>query len=353
MAQPTPYKIAVPDDQLRWINERVASTRIPPGKDLPADTLWKSWGLPPDYARELHRYWTTEYDWRRVEKQINEELSQFTIPINHNGEELTIHFVHHRSEREDAIPLLFLHGWPGSFLEVRGLIAHLTNPASASDPAYHVIAPSLPGFGFSSYPLVPCSPMDMGEVGHKLMMALDYTQYIVQGGDWGSLIARVIALRHPDSCRAVHLNMVVASPPSPIWHPVALGRLVLLFLTGLGASEYEKKSLARMKWWMDWESGYNAIQGTKPQTLSYALTDSPFGMMCWIREKTQFLVDDDFKWKDDEVITWAMVRCTRINIPPQDYKWLTYPTRSHISSTVHRGMGRFTSGCREAMKGPY
>lgn len=307
MAQAKPYTIAVPDDHLKWIRERITTTRIPPGKSLPTEEIWKSWGLPADYARELQKYWANEYDWRRIEKEINDDLTQFAIPINHNGEELSIHFVHNRSYRKDALPLLFLHGWPGSFLEVRPLVKHLTNPPSIDDPAFHVIAPSLPGYGLSSYPSKPCSPMDIAEIVHKLMMALDYTKYIVQGGDWGSMIGRIIPINHPENCRAIHLNMVVAAPPSPLRHPLAFARLILAYTTGYGINEYGQKMLKRMKWWMDNESGYNAIQGTKPQTLSYGLTDSPFGMMCWLREKIQFLVDDDFEWENEEVITWAMV----------------------------------------------
>ncbi len=157
----------------------------------------------------------TSYDWRRVEKQINEDLTQFTIPIDHNDEELTIHFVHHRSSRKDAVPLLFLHGWPGSFLEVRPLIEHLTSPAFNGRPGVSRSRAIPPGYGFSSYPSKACSPIDMAEINHKLMIALGYPQYMVQGGDWGSMIGRVIAINHPSSCRAIHLNMVVAAAPEP------------------------------------------------------------------------------------------------------------------------------------------
>jgi pimeloyl-ACP methyl ester carboxylesterase len=347
MAQPTPFTIALPEEQLKWINDRVATARIPPGKKLPDDEVWKSWGLPPDYAHKLKEYWTSKYDWRQVEKQLNDELTQFTIPINHGGEDVTIHFVHHRSERKDAIPFLFVHGWPGSFLEVRPLINLLTSPASSEDPAYHVVAPSLPGFGFSSYPSAPCSPMDMAEINHKLMKALGYSQYMVQGGDWGSMVNRIIAINHPESCRIIHLNMVVASPP--IWYPLAIGRLILAYLTGLGLSNYEKKLLERMKWWMDRESGYQKIQGTKPQTLSYALTDSPLGMACWLREKVNYLVDDDFQWKDEDVITWAMVSRAK-------YIFSSVPSYLHsyslISSMAHQDMPRSTSGFLLTMINP-
>lgn len=260
MPTPKPFRIAVPDDQLAWINERVRSARIPPGKDLPRDEIWKSWGLPPDNAHEIHEYWTTKYDWRTVEARLNSELSQFTLPIRHNDEDLSIHFVHHRSERQDAIPLLFLHGWPGSFLEVRPIIQLLTNPPSTSDPAYHVVAPSLPGFGFSSYPSKPCSPMDVAEINHKLMLAIGYGKFMLQGGDWGSIIGRMLAARHPESCKALHLNCVVSGLPSVLRSPLAIGRLLLAYLTGgWGLTEFESKGLARTKWFSDFENGYQVI----------------------------------------------------------------------------------------------
>ncbi|KAH6686285.1 epoxide hydrolase domain-containing protein [Plectosphaerella plurivora] len=324
MATAKAFKIAVPDDQLAWINDRVRTARLPPGKDLPEEEIWKSWGLPPNHARGLHEYWTTKYDWRRVEAQLNAELSQFTIPITHNDEELSIHFVHHRSERQDAIPLLFLHGWPGSFLEVRPIIKLLTNPPFASDPAYHVVAPSLPGFGFSSYPSKPCSPMDIAEIAHKLMGVLGYGKFMLQGGDWGSIISRILAASHPESVKAMHLNGVVSGPPSPLKHPLAIARLLLAYVTGgWGLNEYQAKGLQRTQWFMTHEAGYQAIQGTKPQTLAYGLTDSPFGMACWLHEKVHYLVDDDFTWEHEEIITLAMPYI--INGTPghaEVYKWI-------------------------------
>lgn len=309
MATPKPFTIAVPEEQLQWITDRVRTARLPAAKDLPDETLWKEWGMPPTYAQKLHEYWTTKYDWRRIEAQLNAELKQFTVPIAHNGEDLNIHFVHHRSKREDAIPFLFLHGWPGSFLEVRSIIKLLTDPESPGDQAYHVVAPSLPGFSFSSYPKKPCSPMDMAEVAQKLMSLLGYKKYMAQGGDWGSIIGRLIAAHHPESCKAIHLNAVVSAPPNPLWHPFAIGRLLFAYVTGGGGlTEFESKGLARMKWWMDYETGYQGIQGNKPLTLSYGLSDSPFGLACWLREKVQFLVSADFEWDEETVITNAMVR---------------------------------------------
>lgn len=309
MSSPKPFKIEVPEEKLQWITDRVRSASLPPSKDLPDEELWKSWGLPPTCAEKLHKHWTTKYDWRRVEAQINSELTQYTIPIHHNDEDINIHFVHNRSDRDDAIPLLFVHGWPGSFLEVRRIIRLLTHPESPADQAYHVVAPSLPGFAFSSYPKNPCSPMDMADISLKLMQALGYDRFMAQGGDWGSIISRLLAARHPESCRALHLNAVVSGPPSPLRHPLAIGRLLLAYLSGgRNLTAFEKKGLERMKWWMDDESAYQHIHGTKPLTLGYALGDSPFGLACWVREKVHYLVDDDFEWDEELAITSAMVR---------------------------------------------
>ena len=308
MAQPTPYQIALPEDQLSWIDDRIRTARLPASRDLPTDETWKSWGLPVDYAQRLKDCWTGSYDWRRVEKQLNEELNQFTVPIQHRGDDISLHFLHHRSEREDAIPLLIVHGWPGSVLEIRPVIRHLTNPSSPEEQAYHVIVPSLPGFGFSSYPSKPCSPMDMADIILQLMTVLGYQRFMAQGGDWGAQIVRIIATRYPDQCRAVHMNMVITGPPSPLRNPLAFSKLILAWLTsGWNLAPFEKRMLDRMQWWMRWEYGYNEIQGTKPLTLSYGLTDSPLGMICWLREKIHTLFDDDFVWTDEDALTWAMV----------------------------------------------
>lgn len=306
---PTPFKIAVPDEQLDWITQRVATARIPPGKDASEEEIWKTYGLPASYAAHIQEHWTKSYDWRRVEAGLNAELKQFTLPISHADEDHTIHFVHHRSSSAGAIPLLFIHGWPGSFLEVRKIIGMLTDPEEGKQ-AYHVVAPSLPGFGFSSYPRKAiCPPWEISVILTKLMHALDYPRFLVQGGDWGSMIGRLLAIQSPESVLGLHLNFIVASPPSPMWHPFAIAKLARAYLfKGAGLTPYEKTMLERMMWWNSSEAGYQKIQGTKPQTLNYSLVDSPLGMLCWLREKIHFLVDRDagFEWDDDEVITWAM-----------------------------------------------
>ncbi|KAK7227447.1 hypothetical protein V2G26_015450 [Clonostachys chloroleuca] len=324
MARATPFHIKLSDGDLAWITERVRTTRLPAGRDLPADELWKSWGLPVEYARKLKDYWVNEYDWRRVERKLNEELEQYTIPIDHRGEDLTIHFVHHRSPAKAAIPLLIVHGWPGSVFEIKPIIRHLTHPTSPEQQAYHVVVPSLPGFGFSSYPSKPCSPLEMPDILCKLMTSLGYSRFMAQGGDWGAQIVRILATRYPTHCPAVHLNCVVNGPPNPLRQPIACLRLLLAYVAGgWGLDEYEKRMLGRMKWFLEYEAGSSAIQGTKPLTVSYGLTDSPFGMMCWLREKLEGAVGEGFEISLEDSITWAMPYI--INGSPghaEIYKWM-------------------------------
>lgn len=304
---PTPFTIAVPDTLLAFISDRVRTGRVPAALDYPEGGGWTH-GLPVQTLSALQAFWTTHYDWRAVEARLNATFRQFTLPVSAAGEDLTLHFVHHRSERADAVPLLFLHGWPGSFLEVEHLLPLLTAPDDPSHQAFHVIAPSLPGFGFSSAPRhAGFLPKKFAVVLDALMQALGYRTYVAQGGDWGSMIARLMAINHPEACVGVHVNFLVATPPSPLWNPLEMAWLLLRrFSAG------EKAKLQRMMWWHEKESGYYKIMGTKPTTISCALVDSPLGMLAWIREKLEPLVDG-YEWTDEECITWAMV-CVSLSL---------------------------------------
>lgn len=305
MAQPKPFKIFVSDDLLTFINQRVSTARLPPGVSLPADKAW-SFGIPPPTVSHIRDYWEKAYDWRAVEARINGHLKMFTLPISEAGEELAMHFVHHRSEREGSIPLLFQHGWPGNFLEVEKIIDSLTNPEEAGQQAYHVVAPSLPGFVFSEGPKGGDFLLkNMAVVDHKLMQALGYKKYMTQGGDWGSMITRIMAIDYPESCLASHVNMVVAGPPS--WYKTPLTFAHFIWWAIWEGKGKDDGMLGRMLWWREEENGYLEIQGTKPMTLSYGLVDSPIGMMAWLRDKMEPLVGNAFKWSEEEVITWAMV----------------------------------------------
>lgn len=253
MSKPAPFKIAVSDDLLSFIQQRVATARIPPGLELPASEAWSD-GTPPDVVEQIRLYWEKKYDWRAVEARINNHLKMFTIPISEGGEDLTIHFVHHRSDREGAIPLLFQHGWPGSFLEVDKIIDSLTSPSNPHDQAYHVVAPSLPGFAFSSCPKGNDFTLtNMAAVDHKLMLALGYTKYMVQGGDWGSIIARYIGYMYPDNCLAVHVNMLFAPMPSFWKYPSTF--VYFLYWAWRQDKSKDGSALGRIMWWQREESG--------------------------------------------------------------------------------------------------
>lgn len=253
MSIPTPFKISVSDDLLSFIKQRVSTARIPPGLDLPASKAWFD-GTPPDVVEQTRNYWEKKYDWRAIEARINNHLKQFTIPISEAGENLTIHFVHHRSDREGAIPLLFQHGWPGSFIEVDKIIDDLVSPADLNAQAYHVVAPSLPGFAFSSGPKRGDFTLaNMASVDNKLMIALGYEKYIVQGGDWGSIIGRYMAYAHPENCVALHVNLLFAPTPSFYKNPLTF--LYFMFWAAMEDKTRDGGMLGRLMWWGREESG--------------------------------------------------------------------------------------------------
>lgn len=301
MSVPKPFTINVSPETLDWVTDRVKTARIIPDVQHPKGKEWDD-GIPTSTMQELVDYWRDEFDWRKVEERLNSTFKMFTVDIEEGGETLNVHFVHHKSTREGAIPLIYAHGWPGNFLEVENLLK-LTEPEDPKQQAFHIVAPSIPGFVFSSAPKAPAFSVGrIASVYHKLMQTLGYNQYVGQGGDWGSFILRSMAISFPDACAGIHLNFVLAIPPSPLKNPLTLLWLALRWFT-----PEEKTKLARMQWWMKDESGYSKIQGTKPQTISYALMDSPIGMLAWIREKIEGLVDPDFVWSKEVVITWTML----------------------------------------------
>ncbi|KAF8894045.1 alpha beta-hydrolase [Infundibulicybe gibba] len=301
-AVPKPFKIDVSVDTLAWVTDRVKTARIIPDIQHPQGQEWAD-GVPTTTMEELVEYWKTSYDWRKVEEHLNATFKMFTVDVTVEGQTINLHYVHHRSSRANAIPLLMPHGWPGNFLEVEKLLS-LVDPEDPAQQAYHLIAPSIPGFVFSSSPQVPGFGIArIGTVYHKLMETLGYDQYLGQGGDFGSLILRSMALQYPTSCVGIHIHFVLSTPPSPFKHPLTILWLVLRWLT-----PDEKKRIGRMQWWQAGEQGYSKIQGTKPQTVSYGLLDSPIGMLAWIREKLQSLTDPNLpQWSNDDVITWTML----------------------------------------------
>jgi microsomal epoxide hydrolase len=266
------FHIRVDDSTLEDLRLRLSMTRFPDQID---GTGWE-YGTPIAYVRELVRYWRDEYDWRAQEAQLN-ELDHFRTRID--GQQ--IHFVHARSRHADALPLLIVHGWPGSVVEFLDVIPRLTDPEAhggGAEDAFHVVAPSLPGYGFSEPPRAP--GWDIRRVAHafvELMERLGYPRYGAQGGDWGAQIVTRLAALDPEHCAALHLNMPIASAPAE----------------PLPVTEEEQAGLAAMAAFQRDEGAYAQLQGTKPDTLSMALNDSPAGLLSWIVEKFRTWSDCD------------------------------------------------------------
>jgi pimeloyl-ACP methyl ester carboxylesterase len=252
---PRPFTIDIAQSQLDDLKARLALTRFPE-KEIVDD--WDQ-GIPLAYVQELSAYWRDQYDWRACETVLN-ALPHFLIEI----EGLDIHFMHIRSTNPDARPLILTHGWPGSILEFMGVIPDLNED-------YHLVIPSLPGYGFSGKPTKP--GWDIPQIARswdQLMRALGYDRYFAQGGDWGAAVTDMIGQQNLGACAGIHVNMVIARPDSVMMNDL---------------TEREKTALARMQWYQEKDTGYSIEQATRPQTLGYGLADSPVGQMAWIIEK--------------------------------------------------------------------
>jgi epoxide hydrolase len=273
MSEPIePFAIRVDDAALDDLRARLARARIP---DQIAGTGWE-YGIPYDYLRELVDYWRDEYDWRAQEARLN-AFDHFRTEID--GQ--TIHFIHARSPRADALPLLLTHGWPGSIVEFLDVIPRLTDPEAhggRSADAFHVVAPSLPGYGFSEP--TRSRGWDVRRVAlalMELMRRLGYDRYGAQGGDWGAQVTTRIGALDAEHCAAIHLNMPIADPPKE----------------QVAVSDDDQAALAELQRFRQEESGYALEQSTKPQTLGVGLNDSPAGLLAWIVEKFRTWSDCD------------------------------------------------------------
>ncbi|MFC9075873.1 epoxide hydrolase family protein [Streptomyces sp. NPDC057062] len=277
-----PFRLAIAQSDLDDLHDRLDRTRWP--EELPG-VGW-AYGVPLGYLRELVRYWRHDYDWRAAEARLN-EWPQFTTEIDG----ATVHFAHIRSPERDATPLIVTHGWPGSIVEFLDIVGPLTDPAAhGGDPAdaFHVVVPGIPGFGLSGP--TRDTGWEAGRVADawvELMERLGYRRFGTQGGDWGAAISRELGRAHPDRVIGVHLNLLPGAQqltePSPEE------------LSALDAEERER-TLTSWRRWSQWEregTGYAVLQSTRPQTLAYALTDSPVGQLAWIVEKFREWTDSD------------------------------------------------------------
>lgn len=269
-----PYRIEVPDRVLTDLAHRLGQTRWP---DQLPNVGWST-GADLDTIESICRYWASDYDWRAVEARLN-ELPQFTTEID--GER--IHFVHVESTHPKARPLMLLHGWPGSIIEFVGLVEALTQPelhGGSADDAFHVVIPSLPGFGFSGPTRqVGIGAGQMGAMVNSLMVRLGYTRYGIHGTDWGAIIATMLAGTRPTELVGAHVTFLMAGPPDDA--------------SGDELSDIERDDLAANELFQRALSGYTAMQGTRPQTLAYGLNDSPAGLAAWILDRFHLSSDHD------------------------------------------------------------
>ncbi|KAH6638492.1 Alpha/Beta hydrolase protein [Boeremia exigua] len=290
------FEISVPESLLEETKTKLRYARLDDGMN---NVQWNDLEIGHVAFKEVVEFWRDDYDWRKHERYLNtfnHFRASITVP---SFNALDIHFLHHRSSRPDAIPLIFVHGWPGSFLEATKLIPLLTEPPEERQ-AFHVVAPSIPGYGFSEY----SKKSGFGLAHHAecfalLMKELNYEQYV--GGDWGSSVVRYMALDHPESVLAIHINMFLALPPVEKKAPEKYARYV--------ANDYsiqEIRNLERTHWFATDERGYQRIQETKPVTLGYALHDSPVGMLAWFVGKLKAWTDD-YPWTPEELIHWAFI----------------------------------------------
>jgi pimeloyl-ACP methyl ester carboxylesterase len=311
-----PFDIRVDDAVLADLHERLARTRFP---DQIPGTGWE-YGMPIDYLRELVDYWRNTYDWRAQEARLN-AFAQFRTTLDGQS----IHFMHVRADRADAFPVLLLHGWPGSVVEFLDAIPRLSD-------AFHLVVPSLPGYGFSEPTRTP--GWNTTRIAHAfiaLMDRLGYSRYGAQGGDWGAQITTRIGALDPEHCVAIHLNMPLAVPPK---EPTPL-------------ADQEQADLAALDAFRIEESGYATEQRTKPQTLAASLNDSPAGLLAWIVEKFRAWSDcggdPEQAFTRDQLITNVMLYwLNQTSASSVRLYWEDMHTRDRAGTvTVPTGVARF------------
>ena len=276
----SPYRIDIPQGALDDLRDRLGRTRWP--DELPG-VGWDL-GVPLDYLKGLAEYWATTYDWRGQEAALN-EFAQFTTFIDDQN----VHFLHARSPEPEALPLLITHGWPGSIAEFLDIIGPLTDPAAhGGDPAdaFHVIAPSIPGFGFSGPTHeTGWNTVRVAYAWAELMRRLGYERYGAQGGDTGALVSPELGRIDPEHLAGIHVNNLLTFPSGEL-HDL---------------SDADQGRLKLMQRWQNEMAGYASIQSTRPQTLAYALTDSPVGQLAWIVEKFKEWTDPAARLPEDAV----------------------------------------------------
>ena len=284
-----PFILDIPDDTIARIKSRVAEY---PWHEMPDDGGW-DYGVNLDYLKEFCTYWVEDYDWRKHQQTIN-RFAHFKTPVDG----IDLHYIHEKGSGDNPTPLIISHGWPGTiveFLDFIDLLAHPERHGGDINDAFDVVAPSLPGFGFSGRPPRPYGPRQMARVFNTLMtQTLGYDSYVAQGGDWGGAISSWLGYEHAPACKAIHINILTMrhkdgpqGPEEQMW-----------------ADKFEHDQIM--------ENGYRTQQATKPQTLSYAMMDSPVGVAAWILEKMNSWSDTtgndvESVYTKDQLLTNIMV----------------------------------------------
>ena len=322
-----PFKIDIPDATLNSVRERVAAY---PWHEMPIDGGW-NYGSNLDYMKELAQYWVNEYDWRKHESAIN-TFPQFRAQVDG----IDIHFIHEVGSGPSPTPLIISHGWPGTVAEFMKVIEPLAHPerfGGKVEDAFTVIAPSLPGFGFSGAPPRPYGPRKIAGILNTLMTeVLGYDSYIAQGGDWGGTIAAWLGFDHSKYCHAIHINI-----------------LTLRHADGPQTPE-EKRWEQQFDIDQEMENGYRTQQATKPQTLSYGMMDSPVGIAAWIIEKFHSWSDTDGEniesaHSKDDLLTNIMIYIVTRTF--NTASWIYYGRREEGGRILSNNGGSITvpTGC--------
>ncbi|RZK02182.1 MAG: epoxide hydrolase [Novosphingobium sp.] len=280
MTQIRPFTLAIPQDQLDDLHRRLDNTRWPEAETVDD---W-SQGTPLAVLQDLTAYWREHYDWRACEARLN-GLGQFVTEIDG----LDIHVLHVRSPEPAATPLIMTHGWPGSVIEFQRVIGPLTDPLAHGgkvEDAFHLVLPSLPGYGFSSRPTRTGWGIEkIAETWAELMRRLGYTRWVAQGGDWGAFVTNKIGELAPEGCVGIHVNMPIARRTKAAKE---------------NPTEEDRRTLERMAFYNEWDMAYAKQQATRPQSLGYGLVDSPIGLAGWIYEKLQV-------WSDNPGHAWDVL----------------------------------------------
>ncbi|CAG8498907.1 7350_t:CDS:2 [Paraglomus brasilianum] len=331
---PQRFEISVSDSVLDDLKERLEKARYP---DELEGVDWE-YGTPVKYLKEYVAFWQ-HHNWKEVENKLN-QLPQFKLTVNG----LEHHHIHKRSFRANAIPLILIHGWPGSFYEFAKIANQLAEP-EGDQQAFHVVVPSLPGYGFSEKPKKRgYGVAEMAKGLNELMVKLGYKKYFAHGGDWGTIIAHTLASCYPSECVAIHITCILFPPP-PLWS-FPLAHLKFLMSTIFGAERTygheEAKRLERFQTLMNTEMGYFHAQTTKPQTLAYGLNDSPIGLLAWILEKYHTWTDRaTFDLSSDEakeaIVTTAMLYWVTETIPSSMRIYKEFRDQNMTTATISDG----------------